>query len=191
MISYIQPKTYINDTISNDLLTEKQANEIFLRKQAQGTETFKNVVINGTTNIENQLKVNTLDANTVLITDSSYNLASSTITSGELNNLLGCNSNIQDQLDDKSIVVNSDNIGTTISKPIILMGVVNVGATVVTVSFFDSNLFTTPPIVLGIVARDIDEQNTPNIGNITTSGFQCRLRGSAGTGSIRWVAIGN
>lgn len=138
-----------------------------------------------------KLKVDDLTANRVCITDGSYNLASSTITSGELDNLLNCNSNIRTQLDDKSILIDSDNGGTQRDKPIIVMGELTLSTgSNIDVSFFDTNLFTTPPIMLGIVARDFDGQNNPNFGDITTSGFTCRFRGNAGTGRILWIAIG-
>jgi hypothetical protein len=182
-----------NDFKTNISLSESKANELYLKIQAQGTETFKNIVVNGTTDVSS-LKANNLTQSRVCITDGSYNLASSTITSDELNNLTNCASNIQTQLDDKSILLDSDNAGTQRNKPIIVIGVVSASTNSSTsVSFFDANLFSVPPVVVGMCYRSGFFGVVATFSNITTSGFDCRMEVASSdslSGQIRWVAIG-
>jgi hypothetical protein len=181
-------------TSSNIPLTEAEANKLFLRIQAQGTQTFEDVIVNGTTDI-NSLKVNNLTQSRVCITDGSYNLASSTITSDELNNLTGSTSNIQSQLDDKSIVIDSDNAGTQINKPIIVIGqnISRGDGIPTTTSFFDPNLFSVAPTIIAVARRPDAVTMSATISNITTSDFTHELvrnTGTVGENSIYWIAIG-
>jgi hypothetical protein len=176
---------------SNIALTEEEANEFFLRIEAQGTETFQNVLVNG------NLKVNNLTTNRVCITDGSYNLASSTITTDELNNLTGSTSNIQSQLNDKSIVIDSDNAGTQRNKPkpIIVIGenTSRADGTSTITNFFDANLFSVPPTIIAVARKGNEITMIATIPFIATDRFSHRLvrnSGTSGQENIFWVAIG-
>jgi hypothetical protein len=176
---------------SNIALTEAEANNIFLKIQAQGNETFQNVIINGTTDI-NSLKVNNLLSNRVCITDGSYNLASSTITNAEQNNLLGCNSNIQTQIDDKPFVYNNSN-GSLIQQPIIVIGTSDTRTFTQTQNFFSNTIFSSAPFVVGTCQRNANDIMIPAIFNITRSSFQHvmkRTNSGSNTGTLLWMAIG-
>jgi hypothetical protein len=199
MSGYVPPKSNeiynVNDFKVYDVsLSEKEANKLYLKKQAQGIETFQNVIVNGTTNIIDNFKVNNLTSNSVLITDALYNLASSTITSAELNNLLGCNRNIQNQIDDKPFVYDSDNSGIMIPQPIIVIGLTSTAAAETrTENFFSNTIFSSPPVIIGTCQRNNSDVMIPAIFNITTSSFQHTMKrtntgGSLGT--LHWMAIG-
>jgi hypothetical protein len=198
MSGYVPPKSNklynVNDFKVYDVsLSEKEANKLYLNKQAQGIETFQNVIVNGTTNIIDNFKVNNLASNSVLITDTLYNLASSTITSAELNNLLGCNRNIQNQIDDKPFVYDSDNSGILKPQAIIVIGLTSTTTFTQTQNFFSNTIFSSPPVIVGTCQRNNTDIMIPAIFNITTSSFQHEMKrtnSGSNTGTLHWMAIG-
>jgi hypothetical protein len=149
-------------------------------------------IFNKNVDISENLVLPYLNTNRVLITDSSKNVVSSSVTSTTISYLSGLTSNLQSQLNNK-IEVYDNSTGTKVSKPIIYFGTGTSSSSAdATVTF--PTAFTNIFVVIALQVTDV--KRTLAINDVSNASFDFNIfsyeaNGARSQRSMNWIAIGN